>query len=229
MTVRRAFLRRAGQLGIAATAGLALRPAPALAGEGRQTFEIMRRGAKIGTHTLRYIHSGDGLTVRIAIDIAVKLGPVTAYSFSHRNREVWQEKALASFNSETDDNGKREQVMAAHGADGIVAVGKDGRHTYPADAYATTYWSRRFLERPTWINTQTGAPARCEVKALGSESIEAVGQTMSADKFAVTGDLELELWYVEEHWMGLAFKGPDGAEIRYHAVEANGLDEATLT
>ena len=192
-------------------------------------FDIMRRGAKIGTHSLRFTHSGDGLTVRVAIDIAVTLGPVTLYSYKHRNRAVWQGKELAGFNSETDDNGKKESVTAQHGDGGIVAQGAGGRYTYPVNAYPTTYWSRRFLDRPNWINTQTGAPARCTVKAMGSESIEALGQTMTADRFAVAGDLTLGLWYVEEHWMGLAFKGPDGAEIRYHASAANGLDEATLT
>ena len=45
--------------------------------------------------------------------------------------------------------------------------------------------------------------------------MNAAGRTVDADRFAVTGDLTLDLWYDGSQWVGLSFPGPDGSPIDY--------------
>ena len=182
---------------------------------GVQAFAVDRNGSPIGHHRLSFARNGDRLDVAIDIALEVKLAFLTLYRYRHQNREVWEGDRLVSFTSSTDDNGTPHRVSARRSGDVILVESGGGRIEAPGDALPTTYWQRRFLDAPTWIDTQSGRLLSCTVTPRGSAQIDAVGQNVAADRFAVTGDLTLDLWYAAEHWVRLESPASDGSTIGY--------------
>ena len=198
---------------------LALPSVGSAAGAGAQAFGqefvVARNGSPIGRHRLRFTPDGDRLAVDIDIELAVKLAFVTAYSYRHANRELWEGDRLVSFSSRTDDNGTAHQVSARRSGGSILVEGDQGRVEAPGEAMPTTYWHRRALQAPVWIDSQNGRLLNCRVAATGPATVAVAGRSVAADGFAVTGDLTIDLWYAGEHWVKLGFVGPDGSTIDY--------------
>ena len=181
------------------------------AGSQVQEFAVYRDDAPIGQHRLSFTRDGAQLTVEIDIELEVKLAFITLYRYRHHNRERWEAGRLLGFASRTDDNGTHHEVTARRRADAILVTGSHGESEAPGDAVPTTYWHRRFLDAPLWIDTQEGALKRCRVTPEGA----APGAGAGAERFAVRGDLTLDLWYAGPHWVKLAFAGADGSRIDY--------------
>jgi hypothetical protein len=182
-------------------------------------FEVSREGRPIGRH--RVLLSGDAgrLTTSIEIDLEVRLAFVRLYSYRHRNREVWDGASFVEFVSETDDNGERHRVRAVADADGILVDGTAGRQLVPFDHMPTTWWSRRLVEAGRWIDTQSGRILRSSVTEVGRERLIAADAEVEADRLRLSGDLDLDIWYAEERWVGLEFRAQaDGSRIGYKLV-----------
>ena len=187
----------------------------ARAEDSLQAFAVDRNGSPIGHHRLRFIRDGARLNVEIDIQLEVKLAFITLYRYRHSNRELWEDGRLLSFTSRTDDDGTPHQVRARRSGEVILVEGDAGPVEAPGDAIPTTYWHRRFLDAPVWIDTQGGGLKRCQVTPKGTVQVAAAGASVAADRFAVTGDLTLDLWYAKDHWVKLEFAGSDGSIIDY--------------
>jgi len=57
---------------------------------GALRVRLMREGSAIGTHTLLFRRAPDGLAVDIAVDIAVRFGPLVLYRYRRRGSEIWR-------------------------------------------------------------------------------------------------------------------------------------------
>jgi hypothetical protein len=180
-----------------------------------QEFAAFRNGSPLGRHRLAFTPDGPRLRVDIQIELAVKLAFITLYRYRHTNRELWEHGRLMGFASTTDDNGTPHRVEARREGDVILVEGGSGRLEAPGDAMPSTYWHRRFLEAPVWIDTQAGRLLDCKVAPAGAERVPAGSRDLPADRFKVTGDLTLDLWYAKDHWVKLDFKGEDGSTIDY--------------
>ena len=146
-----------------------------------------------------------------------------------QSRDLGRRPICSSFASRTDDNGTAHRVQARRSGDRILVEGDQGIVEAPGDALPTTYWHRRFLDRPQWIDTQGGRLLSCSVSPRGVERIAAVDREVAADRFAVAGDLQLDLWYVGEQWVKLAFPGPDGTPIDYRLQRSDRPPAATAS
>ena len=161
----------------------------ARADDSTQEFAVDRNGSPIGHHTLRFSRDGERLTVDIDILLEVKLAFITLYRYHHTNRELWEAGRLLSFASRTDDNGTAHRVEARRAGEVILVESDQGRVEAPGDALPSTYWHRRFLDAPVWIDTQVGRLLHCKVTPRGVTRVAAPGNMVAADGFAVTGDL----------------------------------------
>jgi hypothetical protein len=178
-------------------------------------FVVRRNGAVIGHHRLRFREEGSRLAVEIDIELEVKLAFLTLYRYRHTNRELWEGDRLSSFASRTDDNGTAHEVAARRIGERILVEGGGGPIEVPGDTPPTGWWHRRFLDHDRWIDTQSGRLVGGTVTPRGRESIAALGRSLAAERFTLAGDLGMELWYAGDHWVGLAFAGPDGSAIDY--------------
>jgi hypothetical protein len=181
----------------------------------RLGFDILRKGAKLGTHVLTFEPGGSGLTVHIAVELTYKLLGVTLYHYRHRATEVWSGDQVTAIDCRTDDNGSPYQVTGRREAGGFAVTGTGTpRYIAPADALPATHWNRRELDGP-WINTQNGHLIRPKITPQGVTSIPtANGGSIPARHYALSGEVQLDIFYDDRGWAGLSFvKG--GAPIVY--------------
>jgi hypothetical protein len=211
MIARRALLAGASCLAAIRPAAAAL-PIPA---GNRLAFDIVRKGNKIGTHVLTFQPEANRLTVQVAADIAVSLGPIVLFRYRHRATERWEDGQVVSLDADTNDDGEKFVVRMRRDA-GALAVEASGipRYTAPTNASPATHWNRGMLDGP-FVNTQDGKLLRPSVASLGSTN-ELPRHPSPASGFALRGDCDLDTWYdAAPRWVGLRFKGRDGTEIRY--------------
>ena len=180
----------------------------------RLAFSIVRKGSAIGTHVLTFEPSGDRLTVRVAADIAVSLGPIVLFRYRHRATERWEAGQVVSVDAETNDDGTAVKTrMWREGGMLMVEGTEKPRYAAPPNASPATHWNKSMLLGPL-INTQDGKLMRPAVTPLGTAVIP--GYPHPASGFALRGDADLDTWYdASPRWVGLRFNGRDGTEIRY--------------
>lgn len=210
---RRLFL---GGLAAAAVSplfpALAALPIPA----SRQLlFDVKRNGKKVGQHRLRFEPTPDGLKVLVDVTMKIGIGPITLFNYKHNATELWRGDEWQSVEAVTVQNGKRMLVTARKQANGVAVDGPKGKFTAPVNTTAATHWNRRMLDGP-FLNTQTGEVQKPKIARMGEMTIPARGGPIRAERYAMTGEVELDTFYdAGPTWAGLKFKGPDGSAFTY--------------
>ena len=92
---------------------------------------------------------------------------------------------------------------------------QDDRIVVPADTLPTSYWRPETIERSELLDTQRGQIVKVSVEDLGEERLAQGDSGVPARRYAVRGDLNLDIWYDPEgRWSGLLFD-VRGSRIRY--------------
>ncbi len=197
-----------------AKAGLPVPP------DRRIAFQLIRHGSSIGTHTLEFRADGNTLVVDIAVDVHVWLGPIPIAHYTHHGRETWSGDRLVDVQTHTDRNGRQLDMAATWSGRGLSVRGS-GTSPYvaPIDAYASTYWRKASLFGPL-IGTQDGTLNRPSIVQPGVEPVRlASGAHTKAQRYVLSGDMDVELWYDEsDAWVGMRFAVDDGSQITYARV-----------
>lgn len=193
-----------------ARAGLPIPPSDRLA------FHIVRKGSTIGEHVITFARTADTMTVSVAADIVLGLGPVAFFRYTHRATVRWQAGQVVSIDAETNDDGTARRMTARRDQYGLVVEGsKAPRYTAPPNASPGTHWDRAMLNGP-FINTEDGRLMRPIVTLVGVEKVEVTGGLVEAQHFTLRGDAELDTFYdLAPSWVGLRFTARDGSEVRY--------------
>lgn len=200
-------------------AGLPLVAVPARASvpEGnRLAFRAFRNGSEIGTHVVTFEPKGEDLEVRIAVDLAVKFGPITVYRYSLRGQESWRRGVLMAASADGVDGGKKVWMRAAR-RDGRLRVEGDRTVPYvaPEASLVSSHWRQAEVEAPM-VNLQNGELLDFTVARKGVETIEARGRRIEASHFSLTGPATLNLWYDSANiWSALHAVAEDGSDIVY--------------
>src|SRR3546814_14178916 len=108
----------------------------------------------MGTHRIAFRQEGRALRVDIAIDIAVRFGPIPIFRYTHRNSEIWEDGRLRALNARTDDNGEIFQARARGVPGGLRVEGAEGGVTAPADILPTSYWNVGLVRRPAVLRSE---------------------------------------------------------------------------
>jgi hypothetical protein len=168
---------------------------------------------------LTFEPEGDVLTVRVAMDLVFKIAGITLYRYSHQVVERWQGQQVMALDAQTNVNGTLLTVSARREGGGLMVQGtKVPRYAAPADALPATHWNQRELDGP-WINPQDGRIMRPHVVVKGMETIPAAnGASLRARHYAVTGDVQLDMFY-DDHgaWAGLSFE-KGGTTVLYERL-----------
>ncbi len=177
------------------------------------SFRIIRKGSVIGSHHLEFAPAGDGLTVRIAVEIVVKFGPIALYRYNHRNEEHWEAGKLVEMAAETNDDGTKNAVQLHRRREEILVKSANGvSYVAPPNALAATHWNMAELTVPM-INPQNAQLLQPTVTKADGDG--------PGGHFVLSGDVDLELWYdADRTWSALAFKADDGSIISYERVRA---------
>lgn len=208
---------------LAAAAAAFVPPGPPVAGvprTGALRFRLLREGSAIGTHTLLFHPAPGGVAIAIAVEIAVRFGPLVLYRYRLRGFETWRGGRCMAAASRTDDDGTAETMRATRDPAGLWVEGTGTpRYLAPADALVASHWNQQELVGP-WINLQNGKLLHPRVTPLGADpALTAGGTRVPADCFAVTGPARMRLWYTPAQvWTGLLFDAKDGSQVRYERM-----------
>ena len=207
-------------------AGLALPwlgPAPAWAvpsgvpADGKVAFKVLRRGAHIGEHSLRFDQDGDNLTVTTEVRITVHIGPVPVYHHAQHCVEHWKGDRFVGMESTTNSNVSHDSVTARRTADGVrIEPASGAAFTAPAEALPLTHWNRFAYQGPLF-DPQNGKLLKMTLVTRAEDNIaDAEGAMIKVMRWSVTGDGVMDDYYDGSGvWAGLHVKVRDGSRVEY--------------
>jgi hypothetical protein len=181
---------------------------------------VFRKGEDIGLAAYRFDRSADTLQVHIAIDLQVKLGPLSLFRYSHRNVEIWRGATLVGFDAKTDDDGTAKFMGAKLGPQGLLVTGsKTEPYLAPPGALGTTYWNVHCVSAPL-INTEDGHLMDVKVAPAGTTTVPlASGTAVAAREFAMRGEVKIDLWYEpSDAFVSLRYFAKDGSVVTYQRL-----------
>ncbi len=180
-------------------------------------FDVFLGDRPIGTQVFRVSDEGSRQRVRTEAKFDVDILFINAYSYRHRNEEVWEQGCLASIEADTDDNGTPFRVKGALGADGFAVETQTTRTTLPSCVRSFAYWNPQYLKAPKLLNAQTGEFENVMLRRLGDDVLDVRGEKRPAHHYALEGPaLRIELWYSpDDEWLALESSSNGGRTIRY--------------
>lgn len=214
------YTRRAGLAAALAGAMLVLViGAPATAYEppsGTIEYAIEHsKYGKIGTHSVAFSRSGEDLIANVVIHIKVKLLFVTVHRVESERREVWRGGRLVGYRARTDENGDLFNVSARMEGVKLAIMGPEGTAQASGVVFPTHPWNPDIVRQTQLMDTKTGALLKVSVAAAGEEDVPVAGKTVKTSKFAISGDMERELWFdADGNLMRFRFQR-DGATITF--------------
>ncbi len=210
---RRRFLMSAGAFALPIPAGHQL------------SFKVFRNGSYIGDHHLNFSQTGDALTVDINVALLVKIMSIPVFRYELQATECWQSGVFQSLASRVNFNGDMLDVQARKIAAGYDVVGINHgnpaksypRYTAPPDTMPLTYWNKQMMYS-TILNIQTAHSYKVGVNSPGWNNLpSATGKTIVAQRFDLTGKLDLSVWYdPAASWSGLEFQ--KSGDISYQKI-----------
>lgn len=160
----------------------------------------------IGTHIVSFSRNGKDLTVEVTNQIEVKVLFMTLYEFTADRQEIWRDGRMISYRSRTDDDGTDFTVTAAAEDGQLVIQNSDGQVEAPNGTFPSHPWNQKIVEQPLIMDAKSGELLNVSFKPAGEETIEAVGGSVRAKKFLMSGDMERELWYRPDGtWLKMRF------------------------
>lgn len=178
-------------------------------------FEVLRGGATIGSHRVRFKRHGDRLEVRMQIDIVVRILGLTLYSFRQESLETWVGERLQAYDGDTTEDDARFVVVGRAGADGFEVSAKKERAIAPADIMIASYWSPVICTRTLLIEPKRGRLRTQEVLGQVPAEVRIGGTVRPAREFRIAGILDGSCTYDESgRWVAARFRKQD-SEIVY--------------
>ena len=173
---------------------------------------------EIGSDVLSFSRDGEDLIVDVAIRIEVKFLFITLHSLVSERRETWRDGRLVAYKSHTDENSDLIDVTARAEGGKLIVEGPGGRAEADGSVFPTNPWNPEIVNGTVQMDTKTGKLLNVTVAAAGAETIEVAGKAVETSKYAVTGDIERELWFdADGNWIRLRFP-KDGETLTFTRV-----------
>ncbi len=184
--------------------------------EGILDFAILRDGAEIGSHVIRFEKVGEPTVVQIEAKVDYRLAFIPLYLFEHTAREEWRNGRLVGMSVQTNDNGDDYRVAVTSAGDNLtLSINGDGTAIDPRTIPASL-WNIAVVDQKTILDPADGDMMNVSVRESGEEVIEVRGKSVRAKLYVMTGDFKRNLWYdAHKVLVQVQFEGRDGSEIRY--------------
>ena len=180
-----------------------------------RNFTVVRDGSQIGTHSISMSKSGDETIVDVEAALAVKIAFITIFRLEHRNRETWRGGRLVKIDTKTNDNGKDFKVDGTANGAGFDLVVNGKSTAIPKPIIPTSYWNPATVDQTLLLNSVNGELLKVGINPILSETVKTWAGPVSAEKYEMRGDLDLDLWYdAGKHIVRLAFESR-GSIIAY--------------
>lgn len=180
------------------------------------SLTVLRDGDPIGTQKYSFSKDGDKVMVNSSMHTQVKKLGITVYRHDFDGQEVWQNGQLVSFKSKTHDNGDDWDLAMQKQGDALQVNCNGQTTTVPADAMIVSLWNKDVLQKNELLSSLNGKPYKnLAVRDAGQEMITIKGQSVPAQHYVMTGDLERDLWYDQDGRLLKVAFDKNGSKIEY--------------
>ncbi|MEQ9518003.1 MAG: DUF6134 family protein [Parvibaculum sp.] len=177
-------------------------------------FDVVRNGARIGSHNVVFERRGDILSV--VTDFQLEIGAlfITLFELNYRSEDLWRNDQLVSLTARTDQNGDVSQVTAEF-TDGLLrGQGPNGAFEASPGVYPTNHWNAGVRGATQLINTITGRVSDVRLVPIAIEQVQTERGFVEATRYKYVGAIENEIWYDNQgRWVRMQFPGNDGSLI----------------
>jgi hypothetical protein len=219
--MRKAIARSLGALLLLASSAALADDGPAWPGRlGAYVFEVTRDGKPIGTQTVTLAQDGDKVTVTTESRIAVKMLGIVVYRMHQVLTETYRGARLVEVAAETKDpDGFRKGTITRDSGDRWTGrIGKDSVK-FDCDCETSTMWQLANFKGPTMIEASQLRTRAVTIEDKGSETLDLPEGRVQTRHFAVTGEVEREVWFDPAGNLVAARQiGSDGSDIRQYLL-----------
>ncbi|NMM43365.1 hypothetical protein HH303_02665 [Rhodospirillaceae bacterium KN72] len=190
----------------------------------RIAFDVFRNGSPVGSHTVLFRDTPEGLHVDVDFRVDITMLGLTVYEYRYRSKALWRDGWLDAITATVDDDGDFSEIRAVK--DGGRFRIEAGSEAGIADAplFPTNHWNADVLTQSRVLNTLTGTVADVTIDTVGREDVATERGLVSATHYTYSGDVEAEVWYDDAgRWVRLRFKGPDGSDFDYRCRLCQGM------
>jgi len=180
-------------------------------------FDVYYDDKLIGEHTFELTKKENLNYIEINASFNVKFFFINAYTYRHKNKEVWDDQCLESIQSFTEDNGDEFNVVGEKKENAFEISVNKSSNKLDSCIQTFSYWEKDILTRNNLLNSQTGEIEKIETVNLGRELITSKNQQIMAEHFRLISDkFSIELWYSEQgEWLALRSTTEDGNVLTY--------------
>jgi hypothetical protein len=170
---------------------------------------------KIGTYTNTVDQRGNDVDVQTEVRIAVTMLGISLFHQDADRQEHWQNGRLVSYQSDTDDNGKKIDVSGTAQGNAFVVQSPLGTFTAPAQVHPSNPWASQLLNTDFMMSTKTGRVMKVVVTDTGETNITFDGRTMRLHQYFIDGEKHQVVW-VDQNGVVVAFQTEEqGSPINF--------------
>lgn len=182
-------------------------------GKIQRIYDITRNGSSIGTNTMTIDREDERAAVTFATRISVRVMMIEAYRFESDSHEVWDGHEIASFRSQTNDNGRKRAVSVTM-TDAGMRLDIDGKsREFSQKVRPTTVWNKDLLASGQRFDDSTGKLLAIDVTDLGDEILNAHGVKHQVRHYRISGDIDNDLWFADDVLLRRRIVAPDRSKI----------------
>ena len=176
------------------------------------TYEVLRKGKKIGTHVISFYDADDTLKVVAETNMKVKVLFITAFKYRYLSEETWKDGELLGVETSVNDNGKKIVTYVKREGDNFL-INTDDEETSIADDFMTTnHWNNTVINYNALLNTVTGDILDVTINPSDDQD----------GRFLVRGKLNIDTFYDKEgDWLGMEFEHPKGGRIEFRCIDCH--------
>jgi len=188
---------------------------------GANSYDVLRKGKKIGTHVISFYGSPDALKVQAETHMQVDVMFITAFKYKYDSTELFCGTKLQSVDTYINNNGDEFAVPVKLDATGgaYISESTTGQVTLSDPFITSNHWDKSVTATGI-LNTATGLIDRVEISPPSQADADGI-QT-----YAVRGDINYDTRYdAEGNWNGMRFAHPKGGMIEFICTDCKNTPE----
>lgn len=200
---------------LAAARGSEVFPAP-----GKLVFDVFRGGERVGTHSFEFADGPGRFVARYRSEIAFALGSGREWRYLNDGEEIWRDGWLDILTSDTRRGAADHRLRLER--EGAALYGRADGRAISVSGYVitTSLWHRDTPFTQVLLGHEDGFTKVVNMLRLGSETVEAPEGPVSARRYALSGEIERNLWYGPgARLLRASWPGPEGEILVLRLVE----------
>jgi hypothetical protein len=183
---------------------------------GRLNYDVIRRGEKVGAHSVVFSHKGSHLAIKTRTEIAVELLGITLYRFHYEAEEDWVDGRLTHLTSRTDNDGETLTANLARSGGRIRGTCNGIILDVPADLLPISVWHPDFVHQSVVLDQYRCVQRKVRATDDGIERILVGARDVAAHHYAVSGEVQRDVWYSPDgQTLQVQLPAKDGSRITF--------------